>query len=135
MLVININKFYLLTVVVLNKENEFGICSQFYNSSSLVYVNESTNYDNINAALSKWAGGLSGDVDYTCYLHLLYSTCLLLYPPCDGDDEHVMIMLCFEPQCLDYITDNCGKVVRILSMHPVINHRQSLCVNSENLGE
>ncbi|XP_065910168.1 uncharacterized protein [Dysidea avara] len=121
--------------------NEESLCSQFYNYSSLVYVTETTDYDNINIALSEWADGLSyEDVNSTCYLQLLFSVCVFLYPPCDGGEQH--ITLCHDTQCLNYITDNCDEAVKIVNMHSAdeINTNyhsslQSLCDTRKHLLE
>jgi len=120
---------------LLNKES---LCSHFYNHSSLVYVTETVDYDNIEAVLYEWADELAydyEDVNTTCYLHMLHSVCVLLYPPCDEDTT-----LCHNTQCLNYTTEHCDEAVRIVNMHSTdgtdANYHlslQLLCNTSEHL--
>jgi len=130
---------YIFSCSLLNKES---LCSHFYNHSSLVYVTGTVDYDSIEAALYEWTDELSDDyedVNSTCYLQMLHSVCVLLYPPCDEDIQHTT--LCHNTQCLNYIIEHCDEPVRIVNMYSTdggTNAKyhlslQSLCNASEYL--
>ena len=98
-------------------------CSQFFNESSMVYINDNFNYTFLNERLFKWRNnGHFGQINISnlftgrqssfCATQIPYMVCVYLYPPCD---DGVPLALC-QDQCSNLRSQCCDAINNLTSL-------------------